>query len=292
MVMTDEKYVDVDGIGTRYFEKGEGDPLVLVHGGNVGDEIAASSALTWFRSFDGLAQWFHVYALDRLGQGCTDIPKSDQNYTMAAAVRHVYEFLQTKGLRDINLVGHSRGGYVVARLTLEHPELIKSCVIVDSNTLAPGVGRNEIVHANPPEPLLSKESQRWAMERYAFGRDHLTEEYLEALEQIGAQPKYQQAVKKMEGESLKYTRFLPQLAKDKSETLGWIRDGHLKTPILVIWGFNDPTARLEQGHALFDLIAGSSPHAQMHVFNQSGHQPHQEHPDEFNKIVRDFIESC
>jgi pimeloyl-ACP methyl ester carboxylesterase len=31
-------------------------------------------------------------------------------------------------------VGHSRGAYLVARLTLEHPELFKTCILVDTNT--------------------------------------------------------------------------------------------------------------------------------------------------------------
>ena len=42
------------------------------------------------------------------------------------------------GLKNVHVVGHSRGGYLVARLTLEHPEIIRSCIIVDSGTLAPG----------------------------------------------------------------------------------------------------------------------------------------------------------
>ena len=34
--MTGEKYIDVDGIKTRYFEKGSGPLLVLFHGGHFG----------------------------------------------------------------------------------------------------------------------------------------------------------------------------------------------------------------------------------------------------------------
>ena len=288
MGMTNEKFVDVDGIRTRYFEKGEGDSLVLIHGGNFGHNLTASSALTWFLNFDGLAQWFHVYAVDKLGQGGTDIPKHDEDYTMAAAVQHIHGFLQAMGLRDVHLLGHSRGAYLVARLTLEHPELVKTCIIVDSNTLAPGIGRNETVHANPPEPRLSKESQRWAMEKYAFSHDHITDEYAEALAQIAAQAQYRVALEKMETEGLRTNLFLPSLAEQKEETLGWIKEGRLKTPTLVIWSYNDPTATIGQGQELFSLIAGSAPRSQMHVFNQSGHQPHQEHPEDFNRVVRDF----
>jgi hypothetical protein len=45
--------------------------------------------------------------------------------------------------------------------TLEHPELFKTCILVDTNTLAPGISKNETVMANPPLPRLSRESQRW-----------------------------------------------------------------------------------------------------------------------------------
>ena len=63
------KFVNVDGIRTRYFEGGSGEPMLLVHGGNFGSNI---SALAWTPIFDHLAQHFHVYALDKLGQGYTE----------------------------------------------------------------------------------------------------------------------------------------------------------------------------------------------------------------------------
>jgi hypothetical protein len=39
--------------------------------------------------------------------------------------------------------------------TLEHPELFKTCILVDTNTLAPGISKNETVIANPPLPALA-----------------------------------------------------------------------------------------------------------------------------------------
>ena len=163
MDQANEKFVDVDGIRTRYFEKGSGEPLVLFHGGNFGSNDAADCSLDWGLNFDGLAQWFHVYAVDKLGQGLTDNPKSDDDYTMAAVVQHALGFLETLKLGNVHLVGHSRGAYLVARMTLERADLIKSVIPVDTNTLAPGVGRNDIVHANAPNPRLGRECQRWVL---------------------------------------------------------------------------------------------------------------------------------
>jgi pimeloyl-ACP methyl ester carboxylesterase len=167
--MTGEKYVDVDGIKTRYFEKGSGPLVVLFHGGHFGSHDAADCSEDWSLNFDGLAERFHAFAVDKIGQGFTDNPKRDEDYTMAAVVQHAYGFLKTLGLRNVHPVGHSRGAYLVARLTLEHPELFKTCILIDTNTLAPGISKNETVMANPPLPRLSRESQRWVLQRYSFG---------------------------------------------------------------------------------------------------------------------------
>ena len=289
-MMTGEKFVSVDGVSTRYFEKGSGPVLVLFHGGHFGSHDAADSADDWALNFDGLAQWFRVIAVDKIGQGHTDNPKSDEEYTMAAVVQHAYGFLKALGLTNVHPVGHSRGAYLVARLCLEHPELFKSCILIDTNTFAPGISKNETVMANPPQPRLSRESQRWMFQRYSFGFGHITEEWLDAVTAIAALPKYQEAVHKMETRGFRTTRFLPHLARQKDETLGWIRDRGFGTPTLLVWGFNDPTATLDQGHALFDLIARGTPDSRMQIFNRAGHFTYREHPAEFNDLIRTFVQ--
>lgn len=288
--MTGEKFVNVEGVNTRYFEQGKGPVVVLFHGGHFGSHDCADCAEDWSLNFTGLAQWFHVYAVDKLGQGHTDNPRSDEDYTMAAVVRHAYGFLRTLGLRNVHPVGHSRGAYLVARLTLEQPELFKSCTLVDTNTLAPGISKNETVMANPPLPRLSRESQRWVLQRYSFGFEHITEEWLDAVVRAAELPKYREAVHKMEDLGLRVTRFLPHLARQKDETLGWIRDRGFGLPTLLVWGYNDPTATLDQGQALFDLIARSTPDSRMQIFNRSGHFTYREHPAEFNDLLRAFIQ--
>lgn len=130
--MTGAKFIDISGVRTRYFEKGSGEALVLFHGSHFGTTDACDSAIDWELNFERLAQWFRVIAVDKLGQGHTDNPRSDEDYTMAAVVGHAHRFLLTMGLKNVHVVGHSRGGYLVGRLTLEHPEVVRSCVIVDS----------------------------------------------------------------------------------------------------------------------------------------------------------------
>lgn len=284
MPLSNEKFVDVDGIRTRYFEKGQGEPLVLMHGSNFGADLSADCAANWSRNFDGLAEWAHVYVIDRLGQGYTDNPKRVEDYTMAAVVHHVAAFIRTLGLKDVHLVGHSRGGYVSCRTTLDYLDLMKTCVIIDSGTLAPGLGRMDTVMAGPPEPRLSKESQRWVLQRYSYGYEHIDDEWLDALTEVAATPKYKEALAAMET-----APFTSHLAKQKSETLGLIRDRGMRKPTLVMWSYNDPTATIEQGHELFRLIAQGESRSQMHIFNESGHFTYREHPNAFNEVLRSWV---
>ena len=53
---------------------------------------------------------------------------------------------------------------------------------------------------------------------------------------------------------------------------------------------NDPTASIDQGHALFELIARSTADSRMYIFNRAGHFSYREHPAEFNEMLRGFIE--
>ena len=63
------KFIDVDGIRTRYFEQGSGRPLLLVHGGQAGG--SNNSAEKWEQNLSGLAEYFRVIAIDRLAQAKT-----------------------------------------------------------------------------------------------------------------------------------------------------------------------------------------------------------------------------
>ncbi len=291
MTMTSAYFVDVAGVRTRYFETGDGEPVVLFHGGNFGSANLAECAIDWELNFGRLGRRFRVFAPDKLGQGFTGNPLTDDDYTMAAVVRHAHGFLTALGLENAHVVGHSRGGYLVCRLTLEHPERVRSCIIVDSNTLAPGVARSEIVLANPPEPRLSRESQRWIIERYSYDTGHITETWLDALCEVASLPESREAVDKMERQGLKSSRFFPALIREKEDTFARLRDQGMKRPTLVVWGYNDPTATLAQGRALFDVIAGTERRARMHIINRAGHFCFREHPEAFNGALQGFIES-
>ena len=75
---------------------------------------------------------------------------------------------------------------------------------------------------------------------------------------VATLPKYREAVRKTEEVGLRTTRFLPHLARQKDETLCIIRDRGLGKPTLLAWSYQDRTASIDQGYALFDLITQHS----------------------------------
>lgn len=285
-----ENWVDVDGIRTRYFEAGSGDiPIVLVHGGTCGDASGGANAEDFERNFSVLARSHRVISVDRLGQGYTDNPKSDGGYTMAASVSHFAGFLKALGRPAYHVVGHSRGGYVACRTTLDHPRLVASCVLVDSGTAAPGPGRGEIVFALNPHKAGTLESSRYVYEHYSWGKEHVTDAWLRMKQKITESPRNKQAIGKMKDEGLLHAQFLPALLEDREEMFMRLQRDGLQRPVLLFWGYNDPTAPLAQGIRLHALLASKQPRTFLHVANHAGHHSFRERPEEFNRVVSEFV---
>src|SRR5262245_42008273 len=117
--MEDAKFVDAGGIHTRYFARGSGDSMVLLHGSAFGE---LSNAEGWEPVLDPFAREFRVHAVDKVGQGFTDNPKSDDEYVIGTTVTHLRDFVSALQLNGIHVVGHSRGAYTACRFALEFPD--------------------------------------------------------------------------------------------------------------------------------------------------------------------------
>ncbi|MGE3932236.1 MAG: alpha/beta fold hydrolase [Rhodospirillaceae bacterium] len=290
MPLDGARFVDADGVATRYFVHGDGPPLVLLHGGNTGSVTAAHCAEDFDLNVAGLARHYRVFAVDRLGQGLTGNPRGDADYTIAASVRHTHATLRALGLSQVHLVGHSRGGYVAAALTAAHPELVASVTVIDSNTLAPGIGRNDIVFHDLDGPRLTRESQRRVLEKFCCDPACVTDGWVDALTAVAARDEYKQAVDRMVGAGLLHSQFLPQLEADKEMLLARIRDIGLQRPTLLAWGYDDPTASMRLGIELYEILAAREHRSRFHVFNRAGHFCYREHPARFNAVVHGFIQ--
>jgi 2-hydroxy-6-oxo-6-(2'-carboxyphenyl)-hexa-2,4-dienoate hydrolase len=286
------KFVDVNGIRTRYYEMGQGEPIVLVHGGGWSGH---SSANTWSKNIPGLARRFHVYAPDKIGSGMTDNPKQDKDYSLQGEIDHLYQFILTLKLGKVHLVGSSRGGGDVLFLALEHPDVVKSLVISDSMTAAP-VGQL----AYPPEVLAKcpKESasEEWKcrLQAMSFRPDlAFDDEYFEAGKYMASLPKSQETVARLKaGAGAPLFDMRPNSSFPEWK-MGWLdrvkNEGILQVPVLLYWGRNDPSVTMQNGLALFDVLGEKNPRVRMMIVNKAGHYHFREYPEEFNRNVIRFL---
>ncbi|MBW1854247.1 MAG: alpha/beta hydrolase [Deltaproteobacteria bacterium] len=293
----DAKYIDVNGIRTRYFERGRGPNLVLVHGGQAG---GTSNAQGWSPNFKYLSKYFHVYALDRIGQGYTENPKTEEDweYYYSLVVDHVYEFIKAVGIKKTHIIGQSQGGWPVTRIALDHPEMVLSVVNMDSG-MAPDEYLIDTIpwmfymaafviptKGNPTPESLQKESELWS-----YSLNNITEEGIQRSYEITQLPKTIEARKKMEEHELNPAH--PSWIALKEQAMQEIEEGKLNVPSLVIWGHDDPAMPYEAGVALYEHITSSSdiPGSQLVVFEECGHSPYVEYPELFNRIIRSFCGS-
>jgi 2-hydroxy-6-oxonona-2,4-dienedioate hydrolase len=287
------KFVDVNGLQTRYYDVGRGEPMLLIHGGN---PSGTSSANTWALNLEGLGKRFRVLAADRLACGMTDNPPDKKDYTMAATVEHMSNFIETMGLKGIHMVGQSTGGYVAGRLAMEQPENIKTLTIVDSATLGPAVGnqrrRREILFSAMPKdeasPTYFADRYRYHMSVLSYSTEHVSDEWIEAAAYMRSLPKAIKTAEELGEADVNY--FRETLAPHKEETFTWIQKGRMSMPTLLYWGRNDLSAVFEIGVALFEMISQTNPNVRMLVSNRAGHFHYREYPEEFNHNLISFIE--
>jgi 2-hydroxy-6-oxo-6-(2'-carboxyphenyl)-hexa-2,4-dienoate hydrolase len=293
MPEADARFLEVGGVRTRYFEKGKGEALVLVHGGQ--PSSMDGTAWDWQQNFDALANSFRVYALDRIGQGYTDNPADLDEYRdyYPRVVAHLLGFMDAMGLRRAHLVGHSQGSWPVTRIALDQPDRVASLTLVDGTMVAPSRDGGSAVrfylylsqdlHPGAGETL---ESARRGMELFSFTRNNLTDQRVARIVEMARQPKYAQAQAWFAKSGMSPAH--PSFRALKQQALQELEAGKLRVPVLIVWGQNDPEGSLPSGLDLFRIVSASSPRARLHVFGRSGHLSFIEYPEEFNEVLTGF----
>ncbi len=285
------QFITIDGAKTRYYEAGKGrDAVLLIHGARPG---GTSSANTWTPIIAGLAQRYRVLAPDRLGHGMSENPKGI--YTATAEMEHLYAFLRARKVTRLHVIGQSTGAWHAARLAMEKPEMVRSLIIIDSATLSPPVGnlaeRRAAIGlgqgAGAQRKGTIEEGFRFNMEALSHNKEHVTEEFVAAAGFMARQPAGMRTDEAMRGEEAKrYENDIQAGAKQMRE---WMAQGRLQTPTLIYWGRNDPSAIVEVGMKLFEMIAEKNKRTQMLIANDRGHFHYREHPAEFVRTVAGFM---
>lgn len=121
------KTVIVDGLFTSYLEAGQGDPVVLLHGG----EFGVGAELGWERNIEALAAHYRVLAPDMLGFG-ESAKVVDFNDGRGMRIRHVARFCEAVGVESAHFVGNSMGAVnLFVDATSESPVLpVRSMVTI------------------------------------------------------------------------------------------------------------------------------------------------------------------
>jgi len=115
------QYVQLGDVRTWYDEHGDGDPLVLMHGGLVDAR--------WFEpNLIPLAEHFRVYTPERRGHGHT--PDVDGPITYRLMADDTIAFLDAVLGGPADLVGHSDGAFVAMLVAIRRPDLVNRLVMI------------------------------------------------------------------------------------------------------------------------------------------------------------------
>jgi 3-oxoadipate enol-lactonase len=115
--------LELDDIDLYYESRGDGEPLLLIHG-------LGSSTRDWEHQVEYFARRYQVIVFDARGHGRSGKPSGP--YSMALFATDTARLLQALDVYPAHVVGLSMGGMIAFELALSHPELVKSLVIVNS----------------------------------------------------------------------------------------------------------------------------------------------------------------
>lgn len=118
--------LNINGHQAHYLKAGSGTPVVLVHGG-------ASDSRDWIHTMINLSHRYSLYAPDLIGFGQSE--RNQDGYYLSDFSDFILGFIETLGLVNTALVGHSFGGRICLEVSLRHPEKVRKLVLVDASGL-------------------------------------------------------------------------------------------------------------------------------------------------------------
>jgi pimeloyl-ACP methyl ester carboxylesterase len=256
--------VEVDGLRISYERRGDGPPLVLVHG-YLGD-----GPTTWRPQLDGLADEFTVIAWDAPGAGQSSDPP--ELFGIGGYADCLAKFIQAIGLDRPHVAGLSFGGALVLAFAQRHPAIPRTLVLASAYA-----GWRGSLPADAAEQRLEQ-----ALTLSKLSPDELVGTLLPTMFSEGTGRDVVDAF----GASMR--AFHPSgfraMARASAEDLRAALPD-IRVPTLLIYGDNDVRAPLTVAQGLHAGIAGST----LVVLRGAGHVCNVEAPVEFNAAVRDFL---
>jgi len=265
------KFIDLDGHSTHYIEKGEGEPVILLHGWFHDWQM-------WSKNIDALAKSFKVYANDLWGFGYSTREPMDYGYPLYAD--QLLKLMNALNIERASLIGQSMGGGTSTLFCTEHRERVNKIVLVASAGLPnPPLLMTKIACLPRIGELLFglKGSRRGILKTvFIHHKESIADGYFEDL------TRFQQ----IRGTTEALLRSLRQNFFDK--LLNEIdKLGEMNVPILLVWGRYDKSISPEIGYRMHKILKGS----RLKILDQAGHCPNYEQSAKFNQVVLDFLTS-
>jgi len=260
----------VNGIDIHYRDVGEGFPIVLIHG-------YTGNSRNWALTAPALAERFRLISVDLRGLGLSAKPLSEDAYALETMAKDVYELLKSLDVTECVLVGHSMGGMVSQLLVLNHPEIVRALVLVDTA-------------AEVPKGLLYDERRKQRERLVQIARDQGMGAVFEEQERItplhpalAANPRFVEIWREqfLMTSREAYIAGARGMASRRSllDELAAI-----EIPTLVICGEKDEPF-LDPSRQMHEAIDGS----ELVIIAGAGHGPQMETPAEFNRVLLAFL---
>jgi pimeloyl-ACP methyl ester carboxylesterase len=266
-------FLTVNGARLWYEDTGSGKPVTLVH-------AAVCDHRQWDEQVPALAEYYRVIRFDMRGYGESEIKPGKAS--LSDDIRGVLDAL---GVERTALMGCSMGGAASIDFTVTHPERVGALITVGSGLSgAPD-------HENPPEQVAVMEEAIAAQNAGDITR--LTElearYWCQGFARTADQVKPSVMKRFIEMETNNNRRYFAGEGKDTEfpplDPPAFGRLGSLTVPTLVIVGSGD-----EAGvQAMADDIANGIPGARKVVMAGLGHVPNMDEPEEFNRIILEFL---
>ncbi|MDN4476971.1 alpha/beta hydrolase [Demequina sp. SYSU T00192] len=262
-----------DGTELHYESAGEGEPLVLIHGG-------FTESLTWEQSLPGLAERFSVVAYDRRAHGHSGAGTGERS--VRGDVADLVELVERLDLGPVHVASFSYGAVVAMAFAVERPDLVRRVAAHEPPLLGALAGSEE--HADVLASVL---------EAYAAVRALLEEGDHEG----GAALFVDTAIGPGTWASLpqagraRFVQHAPAFLADLRDPDSVIGMGvepflSLDRPLLLTYGGETPPMYVGICAALADAL----PHVRLHAFDGAGHVPHVSHPEDYVAVTADFLD--
>ncbi len=275
----EERSVAIDGVTWRYWYAGSGPPLLLVHG-------FLGYSFSWRFNVEPLSRDFSVYAMDLPGCGFSQRTEA-ANCTLAGDAEGLLCFLDHLGIQQADIVGSSRGGglaIVLGALLAKRNMLhrIRRLVLVSpinpwssngqllTRAFATSLGGQFVLRVLPKlDVVLTRYFKRLYGDPKRISPGSV-EGYGAGLEVPGTFEHLLRIVRSWHGDLALIEQSLPAISE---------------LPTLLLWGSRDKAVFPSSVHRLQSHLKNSA----LILMDGVGHLPYEEVPEEFNRILCDFL---